>query len=109
MKNENQEYLDGLRHTAAHVLAAAVRVLWPGAQNAIGPAVESGFYQDFDMGTIVVTEEDLPKIEQKMREIVKNWESLRKSMSTVTWQKLNFPGTLIKWNSSTIFLKEVKI
>lgn len=75
MKNENQEYLDGLRHTAAHVLAAAVRVLWPGAQNAIGPAVESGFYQDFDMGTIVVTEEDLPKIEQKMREIVKNWES----------------------------------
>src|SRR5689334_10774492 len=73
MKND-PEYLEHLRHTSAHLLARAVLELYPGAHNAIGPAIENGFYQDFDMGAIKISDDDLPKIEQKMHEIVKNWK-----------------------------------
>jgi len=74
MKTEKkQNNLDNLRHSAAHLLAAAVRELYPHAQNAIGPSIENGFYQDFDLGEVKVTEEDFSKIEEKMHEIVQSW------------------------------------
>ncbi len=69
----NNEKLQHLRHTAAHALAAAVLRLYPGTHNAIGPSIEEGFYQDFDMGDHKISENDLPKIEEEMRKIVKNW------------------------------------
>ncbi len=71
-KNQN-DYLNNLRHTAAHLLAKSVKELYPGAKNAIGPAIEHGFYQDFDMGKYKISDEDLPKIEQKMRENLPSW------------------------------------
>ena len=58
------------RHTASHVMAQAVKRLWPDAQLAIGPAIENGFYYDIDMEHKLVPE-DLPKIEAKMSRIVK--------------------------------------
>ena len=64
----SQESLDAMRHSAAHLLAKAVLELWPGSHNAIGPAIENGFYQDFDMGDVTLTDADLPKIEKKMKE-----------------------------------------
>ena len=74
MKQDNNQDLAILRHSFAHALAKAVRTLWPEARNAIGPAIEHGFYQDFDMGSIKISEEDLPKIEKKMREIIAKWD-----------------------------------
>lgn len=71
-KNED-EYLNNLRHTGAHLLAKAVKDLWPGTHNAIGPAIENGFYQDFDFGDRKISENDLSKIEAKMREILPSW------------------------------------
>ncbi len=60
-----------LRHSTAHVLAQAVLDLWPGARFAIGPAIEDGFYYDFELpGGAHFSEEDLPRIEARMREIV---------------------------------------
>jgi len=60
-----------LRHSTAHVLAQAVTGLWPGAKYAIGPAIENGFYYDFDLpGGAHFSEEDLRTIEARMREIV---------------------------------------
>ena len=60
-----------LRHSTAHVLAQAVTRLWPGAKYAIGPAIENGFYYDFDLpGGGHFSEDDLRTIEAKMREIV---------------------------------------
>jgi threonyl-tRNA synthetase len=59
-----------LRHTAAHVLAYAVQDLFPDAKPTIGPAIENGFYYDFDRGT-PFTPEDLEKLQARMREIVK--------------------------------------
>ena len=58
-----------LRHSAAHILAQAVTGLFPGAKYAIGPAIEDGFYYDFDIGR-PFTPEDLGTIEAKMREII---------------------------------------
>ncbi|MEO0426359.1 MAG: threonine--tRNA ligase [Pseudomonadota bacterium] len=61
--------LELIRHDLAHVLAEAVQALWPGTRTAIGPAIEHGFYYDFDRET-PFTPEDLPAIEAKMREII---------------------------------------
>ena len=58
------------RHTASHILAQAVKRLFPGAKLAIGPAIENGFYYDFDVDT-PFTREDLDKIEKEMENIVK--------------------------------------
>lgn len=59
-----------LRHTASHILAQAVKRLWPEAKLAIGPAIDKGFYYDIDMEHIL-TPEDLGKIEKEMSRIVK--------------------------------------
>src|SRR3989338_6094296 len=60
--------IETIRHSLAHVLAAAVLELRPEAKLGIGPAIENGFYYDFD--NIKITAEDLPKIEKNMREII---------------------------------------
>ena len=61
-----------LRHSTAHVMAQAVTQLWPGARFAIGPPIQDGFYYDFELpGGAHFTEEDLARIEERMREIVR--------------------------------------
>ncbi|HEY2300500.1 MAG TPA: threonine--tRNA ligase [Acidimicrobiales bacterium] len=72
-----------LRHGTAHVLAQAVTDLWPGAKYAIGPAIEDGFYYDFDLpGGAHFSDEDLARIETRMREIIKeNQPFLRGELS----------------------------
>ncbi|MHB8682113.1 MAG: threonine--tRNA ligase [Acidimicrobiales bacterium] len=60
-----------LRHSTAHVMAQAVLELWPGAKYAIGPPIENGFYYDFELpGGATFSEEDLGRIEERMRAIV---------------------------------------
>src|SRR5580658_2776467 len=61
--------LPELRHTAAHVLAYAVQDLFPDAKPTIGPAIENGFYYDFDRAA-PFTPEDVERLEQRMKEIV---------------------------------------
>ena len=58
-------------HTSAHILAQAVKELFPDVKITIGPAIENGFYYDFDLGGKTFTPEDLKKIEERMREIIK--------------------------------------
>ncbi len=70
-KEENENSLVmRMRHTLSHVMAAAVRELYPEAKFGIGPAIDTGFYYDIDFGTTKVTETDLARIEKKMRGIV---------------------------------------
>lgn len=64
------EKIEKARHTLSHVLAAAVKELYPEVKFGIGPAVEDGFYYDIDFGKVKLSEADLPKIEKKMRGIV---------------------------------------
>jgi threonyl-tRNA synthetase len=73
----NDEQLSALRHTLAHLLAAAVHELYPHAKPTIGPAIDTGFYYDFDFaGGPKPGETDLAKIEQKMRELLKRWDDV---------------------------------
>ena len=68
-----------LRHTASHILAQAVKRLWPEAKLAIGPAIDKGFYYDIDM-EYTLTPEDLGKIEKEMSRIVKENLPITKSV-----------------------------
>ena len=88
--------METLRHSAAHLLAAAVKQLWPSAQPTIGPAIENGFYYDFDFGNIKISEEDLSKIEKKMREILPSWKSFERIDVSPAEAKKEFHGNLYK-------------
>lgn len=82
--------LEILRHSTAHVLAQAVLDLWPSAKFAIGPAIEDGFYYDFDLPNGAHFEpEDLGRIEKRMREIIKENQSFtREGLSLAEGREL---------------------
>ena len=75
----SDEGLELLRHDAAHVLAEAVKELWPETQVTIGPAIENGFYYDFARDE-PFTEEDLAVIEQRMQQIVDRDEAIEREV-----------------------------
>ena len=76
----SEEGREILRHSTAHVLAQAVLDLWPGAHFAIGPAIADGFYYDFELpNSSHFTDEDLVKIEARMREIVSEGQSFTRA------------------------------
>lgn len=66
----NYEQLHALRHSLAHITAAAVQKLWPEAKFGVGPVVENGFYYDIDLGQQKISESDFKKIEKEMRAII---------------------------------------
>ena len=68
---ENED-LNKLNHSCAHLLAHAIKHLYPNAKFWVGPVVEEGFYYDIDLGDDVIKEEDLPKIEKEMKKISKD-------------------------------------
>jgi len=96
MKKNSSDYLEHLRHSCAHLLAAAVTELWPKAKRTIGPAIENGFYYDFDFEGIKVTEEDFQKIEEKMHELVKEWEDFERQEVSVSEAKKVYNGNEYK-------------
>lgn len=68
--------LEELRHSCAHLMAAAILKLYPSAKPTIGPVIENGFYYDFD--NLTVSDSDFPKIEKEMKNLVKTWSSFEK-------------------------------
>ncbi len=85
MENQN---LETMRHSASHLLAAVIMELWPETKLAIGPAIENGFYYDFEFST-AISDIDFPKIEAKMAEIkAKNLSFVKKDISVEEAKKL---------------------
>jgi len=70
MNKENIEKLEKMRHSASHVLAQAILKLYPDAKLGIGPAIDNGFYYDFEFSE-PISEDDLPAIEKEMKNIIK--------------------------------------
>jgi threonyl-tRNA synthetase len=69
-------------HSSAHLMAEAIEILYPGVKFGIGPDIENGFYYDVDFGDRIISEKDLEKIEQKMKELAKQKQTyLRKEIS----------------------------
>ncbi len=79
--NDDPEGLEVLRHSAAHIMAQAIKRLHPEVNFGVGPTIENGFYYDTDMD-VQLTEEELPAVEKEMMEIVKaNYPFLRREIS----------------------------
>ncbi len=85
-----------MRHSCSHLMAAAVLELWPNVKLTLGPAIEDGFYYDVDFGDIKISDIDLPKIEEKMHEIVKSWTSFEKRVLTKEEALEEFKGNEYK-------------
>lgn len=89
------EQVSHLRHSLAHLLAAAVLELYPDTKRAIGPAIEDGFYYDFEFST-PLPESALPTIEAKMREILKTWSTFERREVTADEARAIFAGNPYK-------------
>lgn len=75
---KEDEKLNVLNHSCAHLLAQAVKHLYPDAKFWVGPVVEDGFYYDIDLGDVRLTEEDLPKIEKEMKKCSKDAKLIKR-------------------------------
>ena len=91
--SDNQEYLHAMRHSLAHITAAAVKKLWPQAKFGVGPVVENGFYYDIDLGEQKISESDFKKIEKEMRAIINQAQPFERFEmpidEAIDWAKVN--------------------
>ncbi|MBI1833450.1 MAG: threonine--tRNA ligase [Candidatus Andersenbacteria bacterium] len=94
-QQHTQEELDHLRHSAAHLLAAAVLELWPDAKPTIGPAIEDGFYYDFEFSS-PISEKDFKAIEKKMTQLLADWKEFTHKEVTATEAKSLFADNIYK-------------
>ena len=69
---KNDEKLNMLNHSCAHLLAHAIKHIYPNAKFWVGPVIDEGFYYDIDLGDVTLTEDDLPNIEKEMKKISKS-------------------------------------
>jgi len=93
MENKN---LNKLRHSCSHLLAAAVMQIWPNTKRTIGPAIENGFYFDFDFAEVKISEKDFSRIEQKMHEIAKTWTEFTRYEKSPEEAKKEYPDNKYK-------------
>lgn len=89
----NDEQLHVMRHSLAHITAAAIQRLWPEAKFGVGPVVENGFYYDIDLGEKKISEANFPKIEKAMRGIIEYGDDFERSEmpidQAINWAKEN--------------------
>lgn len=87
----NEEQLHAMRHSLAHITAAAVRRLWPEAKFGIGPVVENGFYYDIDLGDEKISDQQFGKIEKTMRRVISESQDFEHLMmpidQAIEWAK----------------------
>jgi threonyl-tRNA synthetase len=89
----NDEQLHAMRHSLAHITAAAIQRLWPEAKFGVGPVVENGFYYDIDLGEKKISEANFAKIEKAMRGIIEYGDDFERSEmpidQAISWAKEN--------------------
>lgn len=88
-----EEYLHAMRHSLAHIMATAVKRLFPDVKLGVGPVVEHGFYYDMDLGTETLSEEDFERIETEMKKIIKEDQIFERSYlpieEAIAWAREN--------------------
>lgn len=89
----NDEQLNAMRHSLAHITAAAVKRIWPEAKFGVGPVIENGFYYDIDLGDTKISEQEFGKIEKTMRRIISEAQDFKRSTmpidDAIAWAKEN--------------------
>ncbi|MES2226037.1 MAG: threonine--tRNA ligase [Patescibacteria group bacterium] len=98
--------LEEKRHTLAHLLAAAILELYPDAKRTIGPAIDDGFYFDFEFPSAKPSEEDFAHIEETMRDLLPTWTSFTRSELTSEEAKAEYPGNPYKQELIDEFTKD---
>jgi threonyl-tRNA synthetase len=78
-KAQQSDELNAMRHSLAHIMAAAIQQLWPDARFGVGPVIDNGFYYDVDLGEVKLSEDDFQKIETAMRAIIDRNETFERS------------------------------
>ena len=90
---DSPEYLHAMRHSLAHITAAAVKTIWPEARFGVGPVVENGFYYDIDLGEQKISESDFKKIEKSMRTIINQEQAFERFEmpvdEAIEWARVN--------------------
>ncbi|MEK7106181.1 MAG: threonine--tRNA ligase, partial [Patescibacteria group bacterium] len=92
---DKEQKLNNIRHSLAHLLAAAIMELYPDTKRTIGPAIDNGFYFDFEFST-PISDSDFPKIEKTMRKILPTWSTFEKSELSGDEAKKEYPGNEYK-------------
>ncbi|HUX39842.1 MAG TPA: threonine--tRNA ligase [Rectinemataceae bacterium] len=95
MASQPQSPVETIRHSAAHVMAEAVTRLWPGTKVAIGPAIDDGFYYDFQFAS-PIKDDDLPAIEKEMRRIIQGGAEFKRREVSKADAKVAFAGEPFK-------------
>jgi len=103
---EKAEKLQNIRHSLAHLLAASVMDLYPETKRTIGPAIDNGFYFDFEF-LQPISDTDLAKIEKNMRKILPTWNTFEKSELSGEEAKKEYPGNPYKHELIDEFTKDV--
>lgn len=90
MNNQSpEEYLHAMRHSLAHIMATAIKRLWPTVKLGVGPVVENGFYYDIDLGATALSEDDFEKIEAEMKKVIAENQPFERSYKSIdeaiTW------------------------
>lgn len=101
----NNEELLNIRHSTAHLLAAAIEQFAPDTKRAIGPATDNGFYYDFEFKD-PINENDFPQIEEKMTEILKTWDNFEREEVSAEEAKKRFANEPYKLELIEEFSKE---
>jgi threonyl-tRNA synthetase len=83
MENKQEKNIEMIRHSCAHLVASAVKELYPKAKFGVGPVIENGFYYDIDFGKDSINDEDLKKIEKKAKELQKQNVNFEKEEMTI--------------------------
>jgi len=97
MKNiKEDEKLNIINHSCAHLLAQAVKNLYPDAKFWVGPVIEEGFYYDIDLGELTINEEDLPLIEKEMKKLAKDGKRIFRTELSKAEALERFKGDLYK-------------
>jgi threonyl-tRNA synthetase len=89
----NDEQLHAMRHSLAHITAAAIKRLWPEAKFGVGPVIENGFYYDIDLGERKISEQQFGKIEKEMRKLIAYGDDFEHFMmpidKAIEWARVN--------------------
>jgi threonyl-tRNA synthetase len=80
---DNNNNLEAMRHSLAHIMASAIKRKWPDAKFGVGPAVENGFYYDIDLGDVTLSEEQFPDISKEMDKIITENQTFVKSTKPI--------------------------
>src|ERR1700761_1655897 len=92
-ENNKVDQLYAMRHSLAHIMAAAIQHLWPEVKLGVGPVVENGFYYDIDLGSDQLSVDDFPRIEAEMQKIIKAAEPFERLempiLDAIDWARQN--------------------